>query len=152
MNPHARLILAGNFDRAGLYYQDLCKYIERLELKDVVFTGYLDFKELIACYCIADLFLCMSQHEGFCVPLVEAMIYRIPIIAYNQAAVGETMGQAGVLLDDDDPLVAAELAHMVIQNKELRNNLIQSEQERLKYFEENRVKRKFLQYIKELME
>lgn len=151
MNPHARLILAGNVDKAGLYYRDLCKYIERLELKDVVFTGYLDFKELIACYCLADLFLCMSQHEGFCVPLVEAMIYHIPVIAYNQAAVGETMGHAGILLEDNDPLVAAELAHMVMQNKELRNHLIQGEQERLEYFEENRIKKKFLQYIQELI-
>lgn len=79
------------------------------------------------------------------------MIYHIPVIAYNQAAVGETMGHAGILLEDNDPLVAAELTHMVMQNKELRNDLIQGEQERLEYFEENRIKKKFLQYIQELM-
>lgn len=151
MDPDARLILAGNCDRTGPYYKDLCKYVERLELNDVIFTGYLDIRQLISCYCLADLFLCMSRHEGFCVPLVEAMIYRIPILAYNQAAVGETMGQAGILLDDADPLVAAELAHTMIRNVELKKQLIQGEQERLKYFEESRIKRKFLQYIQELM-
>lgn len=152
INDNSRLIFAGNFDSDGLYYKDLCRYIERLKLQDVIFTGYLDFKELAACYHLADLFLCMSQHEGFCVPLVEAMIYGIPIIARSQTAVKETMGQAGILLEDADPKLIAELVEMVLMDNGLRTKIIQSEQERLKYFDENRIKKRFLQYIQDLME
>ncbi len=90
------------------------RYIKALELKDVIFTGHVSFTELIAYYQIADVFLCMSEHEGFCVPLVEAMYFGVPIIAYNACAVPDTLGGSGILLHDKDPLEAAMAADRLL--------------------------------------
>ena len=61
-------------------------------------------EELVAFYEIADLFLCASEHEGFCVPLVEAFYKQVPVLAYAAAAVPATMDGAGVLYHEKDPV------------------------------------------------
>ena len=63
-------------------------------MQEVVFTGHVDDDELLACYSVADLFLCLSEHEGFCVPLLEAMVFGVPVIAYDAGAVRETLAAA----------------------------------------------------------
>ena len=74
-------------------------------------TGPVSDAQLAAHYAAADVFVVCSEHEGFCVPLLEAMHYRVPIVAYASTAVPETLGDAGVLLDAKDPcLVAAAVA------------------------------------------
>jgi glycosyltransferase involved in cell wall biosynthesis len=56
---------------------------------------------------MADVFVCLSEHEGFCVPILEAMELDVPVVAYAAAAVPETVGEAGLLLDDKEPLSVA---------------------------------------------
>ena len=82
-NKESRLILVGNFQKSDTYYGRLKTFIKRNEIENVVFTGHITFKEMLACYRVADAFLCMSEHEGFCVPLVESMMFDTPIIAYR---------------------------------------------------------------------
>ena len=70
--------------------------------------------ELLAYWAVADVFVCLSEHEGFCVPVVEAMELGVPVVAYAATAVPETLGGAGVLLDDKDPLVVAVAVDKVV--------------------------------------
>ena len=71
---------------------------------DVVFTGPVTIQELVSFYRNADAFVCLSDHEGFCVPLVEAMQFSLPILAHKAAAVPETLADGGLLVDKNDPV------------------------------------------------
>ena len=98
----ARLFLVGSFQETDLYYQYLQKHIKKLGTHDVIFSGHISFQAVLAYYKIADVFLCMSEHEGFCVPLVEAMYFGVPIVAYDSSAIADTLGGAGILLKNKD--------------------------------------------------
>jgi glycosyltransferase involved in cell wall biosynthesis len=91
----------------------------------------------------------MSEHEGFCVPLVEAMYFDKPIVAYDSpCAVRETLGGSGVLLEDNDPLVAALVVGRILEDKALSEAVIAGQRERLKYFRHERIARVFDACIK----
>ena len=81
-------------------YAKLQGFVAELGLKDVYFTGYISFHELLAYYQACDVFVCMSEHEGFCVPLLECMYFDLPIVAYASSAIPETLAGSGVLLQE----------------------------------------------------
>ena len=84
----------------------------------VLVPGQVSDEELVACYRAASVFVCLSEHEGFCLPLIEAMRHRVPIVAYAAAAVPETLAGAGLILDDKDPvLVAATVDELLCDAK-----------------------------------
>ena len=76
----------------------------------------------------------MSEHEGFCVPLVEAMYFGVPIIAYACAAIPETLGGCGILLRDKNPQKAADAIAKIMDDAEYRKKILQGQSERLKFF------------------
>ena len=80
-------------------------------------TGGVSAAELAAYYRAADVFVVCSEHEGFCVPLLEAMHYRVPIVAYAATAVPETLGDAGLLLDVKDPCTVAAAVDRVVARR-----------------------------------
>ncbi|MCX7682699.1 MAG: glycosyltransferase [Anaerolineae bacterium] len=90
----------------------------------VILTGRVSDAALAGFYALADVYVCMSEHEGFCIPLVEAMVHRIPIIAYRAAGIPYTMGSAGVLLDDKDPALVAQVAHLLCTDTSYRKQII----------------------------
>jgi hypothetical protein len=94
--------------------------VRELRVEEVVFTGHVEHDELMACYAESDLFLCLSEHEGFGVPLLEAMVFGLPVIAYDAGAVAETLRGGGVLLEDKDPLEVAALIDRVLGDDALR--------------------------------
>ncbi|MDE6005041.1 MAG: glycosyltransferase [Oscillospiraceae bacterium] len=143
INPKSRLIFVGNAGGMEKYYDRLIKYVEALELNDVIFTGHIKFSEILAYYHIADIFLCMSEHEGFCVPLVEAMYFNVPVIAYQSCAIPWTMGKSGLVVDSKNPAEISLLIDKIIKNKELRNKIIENQQERLKDFQYEKIKKIF---------
>jgi len=143
----ARLFLVGSCGTGNLYYKKLKQYVELLDLKDVFFTDHIKFDEILAYYHIADIFLCMSEHEGFCVPLVEAMFFEIPIIAYNSTAVPYTLMGSGLLIDDKDPLVVAKLMDKVLKNETLKKTMIDGQNRRLKDFSYKIIKKQFVGYL-----
>lgn len=151
INPKSRLFLVGNYGVNDRYYQKLAKYVEKLGLEDVYFTGHIKFDEILAYYSVADIFLCLSEHEGFCVPLVEAMYFNVPIIAYDSCAVGETLGGAGLLLPEKDSKVVAEAIHMVVKKQKLRETMIKNGKERLQYFEHDRIEKQFLDVMRQMI-
>lgn len=148
INPKSRLLLVGRNDFYPEYYARLRKYVERLGVSDVIFTGQVKFNDILAYYKAADVFLCLSEHEGFCVPLVESMMFDVPVIAYDSCAVGETLGGSGFLLQDKKPEIVAEAIHQVMTDQSLRQQMIEEQRKRLCYFEHDRIKAQFLKAMK----
>jgi glycosyltransferase involved in cell wall biosynthesis len=125
-----RLFLVGA-DGPRFFMATIRRLQEVLRLDDTVFiTGSLPEGQLAAHYATADLFLCLSEHEGFCIPLVEAMRSGLPIVAYDAGAVGETLAGTGVLLGTLDALVAAEAVHRVMADQALGRQLRERQQSR----------------------
>ena len=122
----ARFVIAGKRDVLPPYTRELDELISSLELRpeQLLLTDEISQAELNACYRKASLFLCLSRHEGFCVPLLEAMLQELPVLALSRAAVPETLGDAGCLFDEPDPGHVAELVKNLLTDDELRNQLI----------------------------
>jgi glycosyltransferase involved in cell wall biosynthesis len=135
VNPHSRLIHAGSFSGVERYYYALRDRVRELDLDDAVhFAGAVPQAELNAYYELADCFLCMSEHEGFCIPLIEAMVRRLPIIAFAAAAVPETLDGAGILFHEKQAAPIAEMIHEVTTNAALRASLLAGQDARLATF------------------
>jgi glycosyltransferase involved in cell wall biosynthesis len=122
IDPGARLHVVGP-PGPETYRRVLVGLVERLVPGGVIFSGAVSDAELAAHYRHADAFVCLSEHEGFGVPLVEAMRAELPIVAYDAGAVGETLGGAGVLLRTVDPRTVAEVVARVAGDEVLRAEL-----------------------------
>ena len=134
LNPMSRLLFIGEYRNCWRYTRDMMALPGQLGIGDVHFLGMVDDAELIAAYAMSDVFVCMSEHEGFCVPLLEAMHFDLPVIAYNAGAVPETMGGAGILLDSKHPAEIAELIELVRTQSEFRQKIIDQQRQRLAAF------------------
>ncbi|HET9730498.1 MAG TPA: glycosyltransferase [Acidimicrobiia bacterium] len=122
-DPHARLTLAGG-GLASTYGRALTRFVHELDLDPwVSLPGFVADDELAALYRAADVFVSCSDHEGFCIPLVEAMHHGVPIVAYAAGAVPETLGDAGVALDTKDPWTIAAAVHRVLSDRVLQDAL-----------------------------
>ncbi|SHM16788.1 glycosyltransferase [Ruminococcus flavefaciens] len=144
LNPESRLILVGSSTGMENYYERLVKYANALGIgDDVIFPGHIKFSEILAYYRLADAFVCMSEHEGFCVPLVEAMFFDVPVIAYDTSAISDTLGGSGVLLDNNDPVFAAAVIDRVLKDEKLRESIIEGQRRRLEDFSYERIKATF---------
>lgn len=142
-NPNSRLFLVGSHSGMENYYSQLQKYAAALELRNVVFTGGVAYPDLIAYYRLADLFLCMSEREGFCMPLVEAMYFGVPILARKDGAVPDTLGESGLLLPTNDPMEAAFAADRVLRNPNLRREITAGQRKQQQKFAYAEVRRLF---------
>jgi glycosyltransferase involved in cell wall biosynthesis len=134
VNPRSRLFLVGSYGGTERYYSYLRGLAAELGVRDVVFAGHVDFAELLAYYRLADVFLCMSEHEGFCIPLVEAMHFQVPVIAYHAGGVPETLGGSSILVNEKQPPLIAEMIQEVISRGDLREEIIQRQNSRLAEF------------------
>ncbi len=124
LEPASRLLLVGDYRGHERYYQRLRELVEDLRLRDVVFTGHVDDADLLAYYSVAQVFLCLSEHEGYCVPLVEAMLMGVPVMAFDAGAVAETLRGGGVLLKEKRPEVVSELLHCLCHEPRLRQAVL----------------------------
>lgn len=123
-NPRARLILAGSHGGFADYLAQLHSLIARLGVADVHILGQISNESLTALYDVADLFVCASEHEGFCVPLVEAFHKRVPVLAYAATAVPATMDGGGILYDNKDPRHVAALMHALTSDLSLCDDVV----------------------------
>jgi L-malate glycosyltransferase len=141
--PEARLVLVGA-GRLPAYRQALQLFVNELNLPAAL-VGSVSDAELAAYYRHADVFVTASEHEGFCVPLVEAMSFDLPIVARAHAAVPETLGDAGVLLPpNDDPLLLAEALALVLTDDAVRKELVHRGRRRVQAFSPDRARATFL--------
>lgn len=121
--PDARLALVGT-DRFATYSASLQALAESLGIREPQFLGKVTDEELAALYLRADVLLTLSEHEGFCVPVVEAMTLGVPVVASDRAALPDTVDDAGIIVDPDDSVTTAAFLDRVIRDDELRHILI----------------------------
>lgn len=126
-NPRSRLLLVGSYAGFETYLTMLHRFVAALGTPDVYFLGHVSNEELAAYYELADVFLSASEHEGFCVPLVEAFHMGVPVVAYAAAAVPATMDGAGLLYTAKDPLHVAALINAVIEDADLRARVLDAQ-------------------------
>ena len=136
LSPDLRLLLVGKLPRGRGYFEALqaLAYEEGFTPAEVVFLGHVDHAELIACYASARLFVSMSEHEGFGVPLVESMLMRVPILAHAAAAVPHTLSGAGVQFREKRFPEVAELGHLLATDEALRAPVLAGQDRRLSAF------------------
>jgi L-malate glycosyltransferase len=146
-DPEARLHLIGS-PLGERYGPALESFIDRLGLAGAVsLVGTLDPAGLEAYFEAADVYVSASDHEGFCVPLVEAMGHGIPVVAYGVAAVPETVGDAGIVLDAKEPLRFAAAVARVVSDTELQERLALAAARRVAHFDLNRSKARFVELL-----
>jgi glycosyltransferase involved in cell wall biosynthesis len=127
-NRRSRLLLVGSHSGFDRYFDALVQLIHELGQQErVLLTGHVSNAELTAYYDVADLFLCASEHEGFCVPLVEAFYKRVPVMAYAAAAVPSTMDGAGVLYDTKDPAHVATLMDDLLSDATAQEDVVRGQ-------------------------
>jgi glycosyltransferase involved in cell wall biosynthesis len=150
--PDVRLLLVGKLPQRNGYYDALQRlmYEEALTPADVVFTGHVSHADLLACYASAGVFVSMSEHEGFGVPLVEAMLMGVPVLAFRAAAVPHTLGEAGIQFDQKAIPEVAELAHRLATDQALRRAVIAGQRRRLPAFAPAAVEAALRSYLESL--
>jgi glycosyltransferase involved in cell wall biosynthesis len=152
INQNSRLFIVGSYDGMDKYYDKLKLLANKLNLKKVYFTGHVSFEELISYYKLADIFITMSEHEGFCVPLLECMYFKIPIIAYNSTAIPYTLKNAGILVNNKVYEEIAEMMNLLVEDDELRRKVVKKQTERLKNFSGEKVEELLKDYLEQFCE
>ena len=150
ISSQAQLFLVGSGDTGGNYLPRLKQFVVSLGLEGVVFTDSVSDAVLAAYYQLADAFLTMSEHEGFCMPLVESMLFDVPIVAYKAGAVPYTLDGAGILVNRKDPAEIAELLHVIVRDPGLKARLLSRQRARLEFFRPERVKTLLRGYLEKL--
>src|ERR1051325_1289155 len=143
VDSHYRFIFVGRYDGVPRYYSMIralmCEY--RMLPERFVFTGPVPDEDLAVYYRRAAVYVSLSEHEGFCVPLVEAMANDVPILAYAAAAVPDTLGGAGLQFAPKDLEVAAEMLGALAFDDDLRAQVIAGQRRRLSDFSDARMPR-----------
>jgi glycosyltransferase involved in cell wall biosynthesis len=134
--PNVRLLLIGKLPRRRRYFDALQSFFYEFGFTpwEIVFTGHVEHDDLLAYYASAGVFLSMSVHEGFGVPFLEAMLLDVPVLAYEAAAVRETLGGAGLAFNHKDVAEVAEIAHRLTTDDGLRDQVIQGQRRRVQDF------------------
>ena len=132
INPNSRLILVGSEWSCPRYFAMLRALTERLALSGVCFEGFVNDAALSAYYKTASIFACPSRHEGYCLPLIEAMCHHVPVLARRNGGMPEALGKSGVLFECDDPKELALLMDNIIQHSEQRQRILNAQEARLK--------------------
>jgi glycosyltransferase involved in cell wall biosynthesis len=131
-----RFIFVGRYDVVPAYTATIRALVLEYEMLTdrFVFTGPVPDEDLATYYRMADVYISLSEHEGFCVPLVEAMAADVPVLAYAAGAVPETLGGAGVTFAPKDLEQAAELLGALVYERQLRDKVIEGQRRRLADF------------------
>lgn len=149
MQPQARLFLVGTTVIEA--YTEEIKRLARQYLLNIHLVGHVSFEQLLAYYRNADLFLCMSEHEGFCVPLLEAMHFNVPIVAYNSSAVGETLGSGGLLVSNKDWVAIAALMNQVLEDDSLKMRVLNAQRKRRAAYSKTNTQKIWWDYLQCLL-
>lgn len=150
--PDARLIVVGSATGFELYLEALRRLAHGVGVDDAVtFTGAVSDSQRDELYARAGAYVCMSEHEGFCAPLIEALAHSVPVIARSAAAIPETLGGAGMLVPNGDATVVAECLDEVFSNAALRAELDRRGRQRLSELHPTVVETQFLDAMSPLL-
>jgi len=152
ISPLVRLVVVGKTSSLPPYYKSLIRLADEFYLKpeEICFTGHIPDDEMFSLYKASDVFLSLSEHEGFCLPFIESMVFDLPIIAYDSTAVPFTLDGSGVLIAHKKVDYIAELIDIVAHQKKLRQAIIRGQQERLERFKKIDKQKILLRMIEEL--
>ena len=141
VDAYYRFIFVGRYDSVPTYYAQIRALVNEYQMLPdrFWFTGPVPDEDLAAFYRWADAYVSLSEHEGFCVPLVEAMAADVPVLAYSAGAVPETLGGAGITFAPKDLEVAAELLASVVYDRGVRDHVIEGQRRRLQDFAPARI-------------
>jgi len=144
VDSYYRFIFVGRYEAVPRYYAQIRALIAQYEMLPdrFWFTGPVPDEDLAAFYRWSDAYVSLSEHEGFCVPLVEAMAADVPVVAYAAGAVPETLGGAGLLFQPKDLEVAAELLGSVVYDRQVRDGVLDGQRRRLQDFAPARIEQK----------
>jgi glycosyltransferase involved in cell wall biosynthesis len=137
-----RFIFVGRTDATPKYYAAIRRMLEQFRMPQgrFIFTGPVPDDDLATYYRMASVYISLSEHEGFCVPLLEAMAADVPVMAYASTAVPDTLGGAGVQFAPKDLEYASELLGELAYNDSLRNQVIARQRRRLADFGDHRIR------------
>jgi glycosyltransferase involved in cell wall biosynthesis len=143
VDPDAQLILVGSYRDQPQYHGRLRALADELGVSQAVaFAGSVSLPALVAYYRTATAFVSLSEHEGFGVPLLEAMRFDLPVVAYDAGAVAETLGDAGLRVKSRELPEIAELVGLVAERPELRASLAAAGRRRVAEFSTERVEKR----------
>jgi glycosyltransferase involved in cell wall biosynthesis len=152
LDPGSRLVVVGASTDMESYLAACQKLAAELGVLDgIVFTGPVSQAELVTWYRLAAVYVSLSAHEGFCVPLLEAMHFGLPVVAYAAAGVPGTMGPAGLLVRDRDFPSIAELIHRAVSDPGLRGAVVAGQRERLRAFDAETIGRTLRAHLAEVL-
>ncbi len=135
INNHSYLYLVGNYEHTPEYFRQLIGLHQKLAARErIVFPGKVSDEAVQAYYRAADVFISASEHEGFGMPLLEAMAHKLPVMALASSAIPETMGKAGLLVHRWDVPRLAELINLLLKDKQWHNNLLTGQRQNLSRF------------------
>ncbi len=135
VEPESRLIHVGSYAGTERYEALLKAKARELGIRNLDIRGTTRPRALTACFKAAHVFLCLSDHEGFCIPLIEAMVHDVPVAAYAAGAVPETLDGAGVLFREKRFDLIAETLGRLVRDPALRAGVIARQRRRLAAYE-----------------
>jgi L-malate glycosyltransferase len=153
VDSYYRFIFVGRYDGLPRYYAQVRALIAEFKMLPdrFWFTGPVPDEDLAAFYRWADVYVSLSEHEGFCVPLVEAMAADVPVLAYAAGAVPETLGGAGVLFAPKDLELAAETLGTLVYDRRVRDLVIEGQRRRLQDFSPARIEQQLTEVLAAVM-
>lgn len=145
-----RLILAGGVTSPD-YLQRIETRIDALSLQgQVLLAGKVPDSTLLALYRAADVFVCLSEHEGFGMPLIEAMLFDVPVLAHATSSIPDTLGEGGLLISDNNPRSTAAALQLLLQEPSLRRSVIAGQRRNLRRFAPDQLLHRLSAYLGEL--
>lgn len=151
VQPNSRFVHVGSYAGAEAYFHVLRSMTRSLDLENVRFTGAVGQDDLNAHYAAATIFICMSEHEGFCIPVLESMVHDVPVVAYAAGAIPDTMDAAGVLVHEKNYEALAELLSRVADDDAVRSAILSSQRQRIARYQATDVEAMLRDLLKGLM-
>ncbi len=149
-NPNSRLIIVGDYRGFERYMYELYQIGGKFGVKDIIFTGHISLDDLIAFYKVADLYISLSEHEGFGVPLLEAFYMEVPVLGYDAGAVKETMNGGGIVIKRKKFDELSALVEEIRLNDDFRERIISSQRKALEKYSEENLKKTLINHLKVL--
>jgi L-malate glycosyltransferase len=149
IDSYYRFIFVGRYDGLPRYNAMIRALIVQYRMlpERFIFTGAVPDEDLAAYYRWADAYISLSEHEGFCVPLVEAMATDVPVLAYAAGAVPETLGGAGMLFSPKDFEFAAEMLGTLVYDRPVRDRIVSGQRRRLRDFAPDRIEQRLKEVL-----
>jgi L-malate glycosyltransferase len=143
VDAECRFIFVGRYDLVPRYHAMVRALIVRYRMlpERFIFTGPVPDDDLATFYRMSDAYVSLSDHEGFCVPLVEAMAADVPVLAYASTVIPETLGGAGMQFAPKDLEHAAELLGMLVYDEPVRARVLEGQRRRVTAFGPERIER-----------